>query len=168
MNQARLKALLSYNPRTGLLIWRERPIRKRFLRVDRTWNAAWAGRMAGTPRSDGYIQVAFGYGRYCRAHQLVWLYMTGEWPRRRMDHINLKRDDNRWCNLRLASDSQSINHQRRRKDNTSGHKGLVKLPSGRWRVRVAQEHIGCFVRKRDAIAAYRKEALKRFGEFAHF
>src|SRR3546814_8274071 len=51
--------------------------------------------------------------------------MTGKWPRGEVDHRNGARDDNRWCNLRKATKAQNQANARRRRDNTSGVKGVT-------------------------------------------
>ena len=51
--------------------------------------------------------------------------MTGEDPRElEIDHINNIRDDNRWCNLRLAIRDSNQQNALIRRDNTSGVKGV--------------------------------------------
>lgn len=41
------------------------------------------------------------------AHELIWLYMTGEWADPEVDHENRDGLDNRWCNLRVATRSEA-------------------------------------------------------------
>src|ERR1700730_16891152 len=45
------------------------------------------GGTAGGSRPDGYLRIGIGYQRYL-AHRLAWLYMTGAWPKKAIDHIN--------------------------------------------------------------------------------
>jgi hypothetical protein len=49
--------------------------------------------------------------------------MTGEWPKTQIDHINLDKADNRWCNLREATQSQNFANTRILASNGSGFKG---------------------------------------------
>lgn len=48
----------------------------------------------------GYVIIDLGeYGRYF-AHDLAYLYMTGEWPKSPIVHLNGDKSDNRWVNLK--------------------------------------------------------------------
>lgn len=91
LTAGRLKELLTYDPETGVFIWRG-------------WRSgsAVAGSVAGSLHSDGYVCIKIGRCLY-RAHRLAFLYMTGSRPIGQVDHINMNRADNRWCNLRETS-----------------------------------------------------------------
>ena len=104
MNQKQLKNLLHYEPETGVFSWRV-TIAPR----------AQAGTIAGTMQSKGYRQIMV-CGEVYYAHRLVFLYMEGELPPDQVDHINRERDDNRWCNLRHATDR--INHENKCTNNS--------------------------------------------------
>ena len=58
------------------------------------------------------------------AHRLAWLYMTGEMPSEQIDHINLVKNDNRFCNLRKATMPQNQWNTGIRSTNKSGIKGV--------------------------------------------
>ena len=60
-------------------------------------------KQAGYINSDGYRSITID-GREYFAHDLVWLYMTGELPKGEVEHINRNNDDNRWCNLTTKAD----------------------------------------------------------------
>jgi hypothetical protein len=93
----RLRELLHYDPDTGDFTWRT--ARKRIP----------AGAIAGTVER-GFRRITIGGGRHgprYSAHRLAWLYMTGAWPNGYLDHINRDPDDNRFANLRLATNSQN-------------------------------------------------------------
>lgn len=105
-----LRRLFSYDPSTGV-----------FVRLVPSGRAA-AGRVAGTPHSEGYLTIRVG-GRKHFVHRLAWLYMTGKWPLGRIDHRNADRTDNRWSNLRDVD--AVINGQNRRAANIDSHTGLL-------------------------------------------
>jgi hypothetical protein len=87
-----LRALLSYGQADGVFTWLVKPGKR-------------ARAIAGN-LYRGYRRIKIG-PRFYAAHRLAWLWMTGEWPAAEIDHINMDRDDNRWCNLREASHSQN-------------------------------------------------------------
>lgn len=106
--------LLKYNPRTGVFTWRVR-----------RGGTALGGAIAGTPTSKGYISIGV-LGRVYMAHTLAVLYMTGELPQKpkQVDHINRCKSDNRWCNLRVVSQSVNQHNTGLRKDNALGVRGV--------------------------------------------
>jgi hypothetical protein len=132
-----------------------------------------AGDFAGTTNSkNGYVYITIKRKTYL-AHRLAWLYMTGKWPLKDVDHKNRVRQDNSWANLRSASRSQNNANARLAKSNTSGVKGvywskrakkfIAQIKCGHAPVR----YIGCFDNIEDAASAYAGEAKRLFGEFAH-
>lgn len=109
MTQEELKSILNYNSETGKFSW-----------VSMKWKKS---NRVGSKKSNGYMQVAIG-GKVYYQHRLAWLYMTGEMPDSEIDHINGVMDDNRWCNLRLATRSQNEMNTVLSSANTSGIKGV--------------------------------------------
>lgn len=140
----RLRELLHYDPDTGLIFW------------------AASRKVAGTKQSGGYVQVEIRGRRYV-AHRLAWLWMTGQWPRDQIDHINGIRADNRWSNLREATHAENMQNQRSsRSDSLHSSKigvGFHRV-SGKWRARIGlngvQRTIGYFDSEEEAHAAYLK------------
>lgn len=67
------------------------------------------GATAGTLRKDGYICFSVGNVVHL-AHRVAWKIQTGEWPPKGLviDHINGDRADNRWANLRLATNGHNV------------------------------------------------------------
>ena len=157
----RLRALLEYDPATGIFLWKARPF-------DRRWSARHAGKQAGWLRT-GYIVITIEAADYA-AHRLAWLYMSGKWPSEVIDHADLDRANNRWSNLREATQSQNTANQALRARNKCGFKGVTRLPGGRYRaqikVRQAITGLGVYDTPEEAHAAYCAAAVKYFGEFA--
>jgi hypothetical protein len=61
----------------------------------------------GRINTNGYRVINIE-GREYYAHDLVYVYMTGEWPKVAIEHFNGNRDDNRWENLRLRRKEQNF------------------------------------------------------------
>lgn len=95
MNQVRLKELLHYDPETGI-----------FTRKVTTSSNAKAGQVAGFDKPGGYSHIRADGIQY-KSHRLEWLYMTGEWPKFEIDHIDNNPHNNRWANLREATGSEN-------------------------------------------------------------
>jgi hypothetical protein len=80
-----VRSVLDYNPETGVFVWKKRnnlPPRAN------GWNTKYAGTVAGRKKiSTSYLELAIN-GRFYSLHRLAWLYMTGEWPKHEIDHID--------------------------------------------------------------------------------
>ena len=107
-----LRRLLTYDADTG----------KFYRRVTRRRDRI--GAVAGSPDAYGYTQI-YVAGKMYKAHRLAWLYVYDVWPNCEIDHINRVRDDNRLCNLRLATSAQNRQNTGLSRANTSGVKGVV-------------------------------------------
>ena len=157
ITQEALSALLSYDAETGVFRWR---VARRRIK---------AGSVAGRLDSSGHVQITV-CGRAYMAHQLAWLYMTGQWPTKRLDHRDGEPDNNRWLNLREATHTQNMQNTRLRADNKTGHKGVTIERNGKFRVSIKvngkREHLGTYSSVETAAAVYMKAAKARFGEFA--
>jgi hypothetical protein len=104
-------------------------------------------------------------------HRLAWYYVYGQWPERDVDHINGDPSDNRITNLRLATQTQNNANARRRRDNTSGFKGVTWNRARRkWMAQIdyGGDHfyLGLFTKIEAARAVYAAKSLELFGEFA--
>jgi hypothetical protein len=155
----RLRSLLSYDPLTGIFRW---------LVARRNWVTP--GEQAGYTALNGYVSLQLCGTRYA-AHRLAWLYMTGEWPRGQLDHVNANRSDNRWGNLREADGSQNQANRRRAINNTSGFKGVSqRVDDAKWvaqiKVRGRSIYLGRYETPREAHDAYRTAAVEHWGAFA--
>lgn len=87
LTASRLRELLHFDPETGVFTHREP--RQRVV----------VGSRAGGLGTNGYRKHRV-LGLTVSEHKLAWLYVTGEWPKGQIDHLNGKRDDNRIANLR--------------------------------------------------------------------
>lgn len=155
----RLRELFEYDREAGHFI----------RRVHASANAR-AGDVAGVINVAGYVQIDVD-GRTYLAHRLAWLYVTGEWPAAQVDHINTDRSDNRWDNLRAASNQQNQANRKRDVTNTSGFKGVsFNRDMRKWQAYVIvndrKRHLGYFGDPTVAHAAYVEAAKAAFGEFA--
>lgn len=165
MTAEQLRAILDYDPATGILTWRHRSDRAL------AWNRKWAGEKAGTV-SRGRISVVVGSKHYA-AHRLAWLLVTGEWPPSGIDHVNGDATDNRIANLRLANQTQNNGNKRVSKNNKSGLKGTHReKKNGRWVAQIMCQgknyHLGRFGSAEAAHKAYCDAADRLFGEFARY
>lgn len=151
----RLREVLRYNPHNGLFYWRQ-PGPGR----------AQSG-VAGSRRKDGYITINVDHGCYL-AHRLAWLAVTGIFPDFFVDHINGQKDDNRWRNLRLATNSQNLANKGLMRTNTTGFPGIYRPRQSRgWIAQFRNRYLGTFDTRADAAQAYCRAAMAAYGPFAH-
>jgi hypothetical protein len=163
----RLREALNYDPETGVLTWRPRPVGRS---QHRSWNTKYAGKPAGTLVQNGYLHVVIDGIAY-RAHRLAWMHVHSTWPDSGIDHRDVDRTNNRLSNLRLASPAQNSANQRTARNNTSGVKGVSWSHNERkWRTSITvcgrSHYLGHFVSKDDAAIAYATAAVRLNGEFA--
>jgi hypothetical protein len=150
ITQARLHALFTYDPSTGIL---SRCV---------TRGSGVTGRQSGNLSNNGYLQMCIDYQRQY-AHRMVWLYVHGVLPSGAIDHIDGDRTNNRISNLRDVS--VSLNNQNKRQarsDNkSSGVLGVSKAPKYSrkpWLAKIQisgrTQHLGTFETVEQAHAAY--------------
>lgn len=160
LSHARLLELISYDPLTG----------------------AWGRRVSLSRRTkvgafEPYIDKSHGYayfgvdGKTYYAHHLAWFYVTGEWPKR-LDHRNTNRADNRFSNLRPATQQQNNKNVSKRADTTSPHKGVTwHRGAQKWMAQIASEgrryYLGLHASEDDAHAAYSRKSSELHGEFGN-
>lgn len=164
LTYARLREALHYEPTTGAFTW--------LIPGCGPGGGGVRGvsKPAGGISAAGYVRISIDGVRY-RAHRLAWFYMTGAWPSEQVDHKNGRRADNRWENLREASQRQNSANMMR--TNKSGVKGVVRYRGStremfRANIMVNNRtiYLGSFPTIEEAAQAYRNAAEKYFGEFA--
>lgn len=165
-----VRQCISYDPDTGVFRWKKRPI-EHFAtkRACSVWNARFSGNIAGSEYS-GYNNITIDNRSY-RAHRVGWLIMTGEWPASKIDHKNTDGIDNKFNNIRLATQAENGRNRGANKNNTSGFKGVFWCGwAKKWRASIKVNgrsiHIGYFPTPEEAHAAYSKSAKELHGEFA--
>jgi hypothetical protein len=163
-----LRQLLTYEPETGKLFWKERP-REMFPndRVRNTWNTRFAGKEALTNiGAQGYLRGAI-YSQDALAHRVAWALHHGKWPQGQIDHINGVRTDNRICNLRDVSGLENNRNAKRSSTNTTGHVGVCRdQRRDKWFAQISlgnrSKFLGYFKKIEDAVEA-RKAAEREHG-----
>ncbi len=153
MDQKRLKQLLKYNPETG---------RFTDLRTGRVYLGV---------TGEGYRQIWLDGHQY-RGGRLAWLYVYGVWPDPIIDHINGNVEDDRLCNLRVATISQNganrkcqktlpkgVSIEAREKYSHNPYKAQIMCKGVRY-------FLGHFETIEEAKAAYDCKQSELFGEFA--
>jgi len=111
-----VRELLTYDPTTGVFVWRE------------SRGSAKVGDVAGR-KAAGYQQIKIARRLY-GSHRLAWLWVKGVWPEQELDHINGVKDDNRMVNLRAVTHGENQKNRKQNVNNTSGVTG-VSWVSGR-------------------------------------
>jgi hypothetical protein len=163
ITQARLRHLLDYAPASGA-----------FTRCVDVGGGNFAGKVAGTvsgTEKKRFRQIWID-GRSYASHRLAWLWMTGELPAKQINHKNGDLLDNRWENLRLATNSQ--NCMNRTGWGASGAKGVyfrsARKSDRQWRAIITfhgnRKHLGYFETFEEASSAYIAAAKIFHGEFA--
>ena len=138
LSAERLHELLLYNEDTGLLTWKA------------------SGKTAGSITPKGYIRVGID-GKCFMAHRVIWVMKTGEDPPEQIDHKDRVGTNNRWINLREAS--QEVNQHNR------GFTGVTKdFQTTTWRAQLMSfgkyVHLGRFQCFGKAVKARNKAKLE--------
>jgi hypothetical protein len=162
----RANELLRYDPESGKLFWRVD--RRRVKAGDEAGSIA-ASKSGGTLP---YCRLEVGIdGTVYRAHRVIWLLVTGSLPSECIDHKDGDPLNNRWENLRTATQCQNMRNMTRNSRNTSGAKGVSwSKPAGKWRARIringVETHLGVYSNIEDAREAYAKAAYDYYGPYA--
>lgn len=161
LTYAQVSALLNYDPETGNLFWKERPV-DMFRGENRSnrhnsWNAKFAGKEAFTTLVKGYRTGTIFNHKYL-AHRVIWLIATGNWPTSSIDHIDGDGLNNRIENLRDVPTSVNMRNQKMRSDNSSGITGVSwDKTRNKWYVKAEVDggfkYIGRFESFIEAVAA---------------
>lgn len=99
----RLRELLIYEPLTGLWCWLVRPSN----RCHKGWFPGTINIAGGHGHSQNPYRRFKIDGKNYYAHDLAYLYMTGEWPKDQVDHEDRDSLNNIWVNLRPATNGEN-------------------------------------------------------------
>lgn len=128
--------------------------------------SAWYAEVHPRARTVYAAAKSPGTRRTIHMHSVVtgWSYV---------DHVDGDGDglNNRRANLRPATQTQNNGNARRRRDNTSGYKGVYfDARRGHWAAQISIDgrrlHLGVFADPVDAARRYDAAAVYYFGEFA--
>ncbi len=163
-----VRSILDYNHETGEFIW----IRRfEICKCVVIWNRKHADKIAGSIKRNGYREISIDHHSYL-SHRLAWLYMTGEWPPHEIDHINVKKLDNRFINLREATRKQNTYNRIIRKGNNTGFRGVrfrsdVKKKQFATCIGINGKtiNLGYYKTAEEAHEVYKKAVKKYHGEF---
>lgn len=156
-----VREIFTYDPDSGELRWK-----KNINRMHKI------GKLAGWTRGSKYSRIVINKKWYY-THRIIYLYMTGTWPPKEVDHVLGNAQDNRWEKLRAATPQQNKWNSKIRSTNTTGFKGVSfrvgsKLPwFARLFVNGKNMYLGSYATREQAYATY-CEAVKRYHkEFAN-
>ncbi|MCC4260797.1 HNH endonuclease [Pseudomonas aestusnigri] len=159
LSAERLRHLLTYRPESGCFFWN---VESRSGFKQSAINHM-PGDEAGTLRkSDGRIVIRVDGRTYLR-YRLAWLWVTGKWPTREIDHMDGDPSNDRISNLREVSrvlNQQNIRSPVKTKK-SSQFLGVFANKPGRaapWRAAIQdrgrQIYLGAFMTEMEAHEAY--------------
>jgi len=154
LTQARLRALVEYNPNTGVMTW---------LAKSHPNSSRKPGQSVGSVNGQGYLITRID-GRWYRVHRLAWFYEFNEWPEV-VDHINGDRLDNSIANLRATT--VLGNNQNYAKHRAGIEPNVSKRKDGKWEAYISKtksstgkkQHLGLFATKEAALKALSTQSI---------
>lgn len=157
LTATRLRRILVYDPSTGV-----------FTRLVASGSAK-VGDRAGCVNATGYIVIRI-LDRLYLAHRLAWLYVYGRWPKEQIDHRDRDRSNNRFTNLREASNAQNQMNAKKKRG-LSRYKGVSwREQTKRWQVHISingrSTYLGARHDEEAARDLYMAAAVRHFGQFA--
>lgn len=157
VTQAEIQAHFHYCPVTGIWI----RLKHRCAHL--------AGTRADRIRRGQRYWVRYKKHEFLSA-RLAWFYVTGTWPLNRIDHRDRNPINNKWDNLRNATQSQNNANSKLHSNNRSGHRGVSwNTEKKKWIAVIyfnrRRYSLGYRKNKEDAVALYETAARKLFGEF---
>lgn len=164
LTQEYVKAILDYNPDTGILTWKYRAD------AEQRWNTRFAGKEAGyiaTPGGMPRRYITINGILYLNA-RVIWLWHYGDPIPVEIDHEDTNSLNDRIKNLRSATHSENSKNRSAYNTNTSGIKGVYWVKAmNKWKAAITvdykQVHLGYFNTIEEATAARREATIKYHG-----
>jgi len=166
---AYLRECFSYDPETGSLHWKARPL-KHFvdLHTQLASNGRFAGKEAGYAIDGSRRTVMINQQNYY-AHRIIYKMMTGKEPGETIDHRFGDESDNRWEILRKATWAQQVWNRGMKSNNTSGYRGVFRAPNGKWYTKIFFKGktycLGTYDTPEAASVVFEAKARELHGEF---
>lgn len=162
-----LRECFTYNPRTGKLVWKTRPV-EHFptVRGANVFNRRFAGTEVGSIVKGHLVCRISGYGD-CQLHRIIWCLYYGEDPGDdEIDHRDVNPSNNRIRNLRRATHSENLSNTKRSAANTSGVKGVSwDARRRKWRASLKRARQYVFIAYFDSISAAEHAVVKARSRF---
>lgn len=163
------------DPVEGIFIWKRRDIDCfETQRACSTWNARYAGKIAGGRMGTvRYLIITINNVHYM-AHRVMWEMVNGPIPDGlSVDHIDGQGMNNRISNLRVCTHQQNRCNTKLPSNNKTGFKGVhFFAPLGKYRASINIKRkckfLGTFDTPQEAHKAYCNAALTAHGEYARF
>lgn len=119
--------------------------------------------------SHGYLSTSVGT-KYMLVHRIIFMMHHGYLPAH-VDHIDGNKFNNRIENLRPADASHNVANSKKRKNNTTGYKGVsLNKNKTKYVAKIMKNrkyiHLGTFDDPREAHEAYLAAAKELFNDFA--
>jgi hypothetical protein len=172
-SQEYLIECLSYNEDTGIFAWNNRPLHHfNTKRGANIFNSRFANNITGYADQQGRIYIRIDGVKYM-AHRIAWKIITGKDPSDQIDHINRNPSDNRFCNLREATNSENNCNKIAQSNNKSGYKGVFfENQSQKFKAKIAKNgkthFVGYFDNPEEAHKSYCKKAKLLHNEFVNY
>jgi hypothetical protein len=123
----------------------------------------------GWVNNSGYLQCEVG-GVAFMLHRIIWEMHNGEIPEGfQIDHIDRNPLNNKLENLRIATQNQNQINSKTPKNNTTGYKGVLATPSGKFQARLGHNgkklYLGLFNTAEEAAECVLENTRRLYGEF---
>ena len=152
----RIRELLFYDGRLGLFKWKNPTAHQA---------SDW---FKGNKSVRKYRRLYID-GHHYMAHVIAWVIIKGEFPKIGIDHEDRNQENNRWKNLREATQLQNSKNRSIARNNKTGVTG-VSIFNDRFRASIRIDtkriHLGLFDTVKEAAKVRRKAEKEYFGEFA--
>lgn len=168
-SQLDLLNMFIYDKDTGKLFWKDRPQKEtESKRGYHVWKTLYCNKEAGHVHfANGYVEVRLPSKELHKAHRIIWKIVTGVEPILKIDHINGDTTDNRFSNLRLATDQE--NARNAITSARSGYKGVNSCGDkffGAYTINDKNYISEPFTTAEEAAIWYDDQVVELYGEFA--